>query len=147
MRLAAKKNGRLKLSVASAYSMPVADRSVNTLINIFSPLAEAEVRRVLCNGGRFIMVYPAEEHLFGLKEKIYDKPYKNQPAANELAGFALKSTERLTFDMHVVGSDVGALFMMTPYAYRTPPEARARVFALNEVVCAADFYINVYERE
>ena len=148
VRLAAKKNKRLKLAVASAYKMPLSGGAIDTAVNIFSPLAEDEIKRVLRVGGKFIMVYPAENHLFGLKEKIYERPYKNAPLGDELSGFKLLSHERLCYNITLGSKDeVQSLFMMTPYAYRTPPRARARVLALTSVECEADFYINVYEKQ
>ena len=147
VRLAAKKNKRLTLAVASAYSMPVGDGTVDTALNIFSPLAKDELLRVIRHGGRFIMVYPAENHLFELKKRIYDNPYKNTPECDELSGFKLLLHKRLSYDMSLCSEDeVRSLFMMTPYAYRTPREARERVLSLDGVRCEADFYINVYER-
>ena len=148
VRLAAKKNPNLILAVASAYSMPIQDGSIDTAVNVFSPLSHAELLRVIRHGGRFIMVYPAENHLFSLKEKIYEKPYKNTPENDGLSGFRLLTHERLSYTMHLSEkSEVRALFMMTPYAYRTPREARERVLSLENVSTEADFYINVYERE
>ena len=36
--------------------------------------------------------------------------------------------------------------MMTPYAYRTRPSDRAKVFALETLECTADFRIFVYKK-
>ena len=94
------------------------------------------------------MAYPAEEHLFALKELLYEHPYKNKPEDTRIFGFSLVSHERLSYDMHLKScSEVQALFMMTPYAYRTPKEARERLFKLDNFTCGADFYIDLYKRD
>ena len=93
------------------------------------------------------MAIPAEEHLFALKAKIYDKPYKNQVDDTALQGLSLICAERLSFNMSLGSAEaIRALFMMTPYAYRTSAEGRARVLALEELGCCADFIILAYRK-
>ena len=145
-RRAAKRNKRLSVAVASAYAMPLAEASVDTLLNIFSPLALPEVTRVLRTGGKFIMAFPAEEHLFGLKAAVYDTPYKNKPNDTALSGFALIHSESLRYEMRLVGEEITSLFAMTPYAYRTSETERARLYLLDTLVTEADFNLLVYEK-
>jgi len=138
---------RASVAVASSYAMPVADGSVDTAVTLFSPLAREELLRVLKSGGKFVLVFPDEMHLFGLKSAIYDTPYKNKPEATELEGFKLLSDERLEYDITLRSrEDVRALFMMTPYAYRTPREARERVLAMDTLTTSVNFRIVSYEK-
>ena len=144
---AAKRNRSIEFAVASAYKVPMADSSVATAVNMFSPLALDEVRRVLKRGGVYIMAIPAENHLFGLKAAIYDTPYKNEPQSTELEGFELLSEERLTYPLFLDSSEkIKSLFMMTPYAYRTSRVGRERISALSSLECEADFMILLYRR-
>ncbi len=146
VRLAAK-NKRITYAVASAYKIPVKDSAFDAATNLFSPLAVDEILRILNTGGVFMQVFPAEDHLFGLKKKIYDTPYKNTPSDFKLDGFRLLYNERVSYDMHLCSpEEIRALFMMTPYAYRTGTLGRNRVFALEELHCEADFYICVFEK-
>ena len=136
-----------EVAVASSYHMPLSDSSVDVIINTFSPLAIDEVRRVLRVGGRFIMAIPGEEHLFGLKSAIYDIPYKNKVEDTAIEGFSLLSEQELKYTVNLnTGEDIRALFMMTPYAYRTNATGRERVFSLKELSTAAHFHILTYER-
>ncbi len=147
VRYAAKRNRNLSLAVATSYDMPLADGSVDTVFNAFSPLAIPEVSRVLKLGGRFVMVYPGREHLFGLKSVIYKTPYKNEPEEVGLDGFKLLSHETLSYTVKLnTEGDIRALFMMTPYAYRTSREDRERVLSLSEVTTEVEFVIDVYEK-
>lgn len=147
-RRTAKLNPRISVSVASAYSMPFSDGSVDVAVNLFSPLAKEEILRILAPSGKFILVYPEREHLFGLKAAIYDTPYKNNPESTELSGFSLLHSERLRYEMNIEGKEaVKSLFMMTPYAYRTGKAERERGLALSNIKTDADFMIAVYEKE
>ena len=147
VKYAAKRNRSLSLAVATAYDMPLADGSVDTVYNVFSPLAKEEVRRVLKVGGHFIMAYPGPEHLYGLKSLIYKTPYKNVPEATEIDGFRLASHETLRYEITLDTPEaVSSLFMMTPYAYRTPKEDKERVLSLPGVTTEIEFIIDVYEK-
>lgn len=147
VKLAHRRNGNISLCVASSYDMPLASGSVDAVINVFSPLALDETRRVLKKDGLFIMAFPGEMHLFALKRAIYDTPYKNKPEATELDGFELLDSRHLEYSMDIQDSqDLQSLFMMTPYAYRTPKEARAKISSLDRLSCEADFHILVYKR-
>ena len=63
VRLTAKAlHGCGESAVASVYHLPVADESIDFLLNCFSPLAIDEFRRVVKPGGHFAYVVPAAEH-------------------------------------------------------------------------------------
>ena len=145
---AAKRNKNISLAVATSYDMPLMSESIDTVYNVFSPLAMEEVRRVLKKGGKFIMVYPGADHLFTLKSVIYKTPYKNVSEDTERDGFLLLSHEKLTYKINLeTGEDIRSLFMMTPYAYRTSREDRARVLSLESLTTEIEFEIAVYERQ
>ncbi len=142
------RNKNIECAVASAYNIPASDATFDAAINAFSPLALEETRRVLVSGGIFIVAFPGEEHLFGLKAAIYDTPYKNEPMPLSLDGFDLIESERVRYEMELSSSEeISALFKMTPYAYRTKKENKDRVFALRELKTEADFYICVYKKK
>lgn len=144
---AAKRNRAISLAVATSYDMPLGDGTVDTVFNAFSPLAIPEVLRVLRTGGRFVMVYPGRDHLFGLKSLIYKTPYKNEPQDTTLDGFKLLSHDTLSYVIRLDNGDaIRSLFMMTPYAYRTSREDRERVLSLSEVSTEVEFIIDVYEK-
>ena len=148
VRRAAKRNPRISLAVAGSYHMPIADGSVDTVMNTFSPLAREETHRVLREGGVFVMAIPAEEHLYELKAAIYDTPYKNTVADTALEGFELILDEPLRFTVELRSRDaVASLFKMTPYAYRTRPTDAARIEALESLSVTADFRIFAYRKK
>ena len=147
VKLAARRNRNVSLAVATAYDMPLCNGAVDTVYNVFSPLAVGEVSRILRVGGRFIMVYPGPMHLFGLKSLVYKTPYKNEPNETTLNGFKLISHETLAYHIELGNADdVRSLFMMTPYAYRTPKADKERVLSLSSVKTEIEFIIDVYEK-
>ncbi len=147
VKSACRRRHDISFAVAGSYDMPISDSSVDLLVNIFSPLALEQTVRVLKPGGFFLMVIPMEEHLYSLKAAIYDTPYKNTPASLELPCMELISSEPLKYIMSLDSrSDIENLFMMTPYAYRTPRGGRERVLSLSSLKCEADFLILLYKK-
>lgn len=135
-------------AVASVYELPVADKSVDCIISVFSPFAKEEFDRVLKPNGTIISVIPLEDHLMPLKAAIYDKPYKNEVADFALDGYELASSIPLRYGFHLEsGEDIKALFSMTPYFYRTDRAGHERLDALTELDCEAQFDILVYKRK
>lgn len=148
VRMVGGKNKRISTAVASAYRMPIADGAVDVAVNMFSPLALSETRRVLKVGAYFIMVIPGRRHLYGLKAAIYDNPYENEVEDARLEGFTLLYSEPLRYSMELCdGETVRSLFMMTPYAYRTGAKERDRLISLEKLTVEADFQIFVYKKD
>ena len=147
VRLTAKRDKSFSLAVASAYKMPIADESFDAAMNVFSPLALEETVRILRHGGRFVMAIPDVNHLFGLKSALYATPYKNKPESPELEGLDLIATERVHYTLKLRSAEeINALFMMTPYAYRTPPESRARLLSMLSLETEVEFVVFVYQK-
>ncbi|MBE6686767.1 MAG: methyltransferase domain-containing protein [Ruminococcaceae bacterium] len=133
------------LAAASVYAMPIADSSVDTVINIFSPLAREEYRRVLKDNGIFIMAIGAEDHLWSLKRSVYDTPYKNEPCDYSLHGFELLSKDRIRYDISLESNeDIMNLFSMTPYYHKTSQRDIEKLKGLDRLFCEVDFEILVY---
>ena len=63
-RLRCKQNESVEVAVASAFGIPIDDKTVDIALNCFSPLALEEISRVLRDGGYFIYVVPAAKHLW-----------------------------------------------------------------------------------
>ena len=146
-RYAARRCRTAHFAVASAYRMPYADGSVDMAMNVFSPLAAGETARILRTGGIFVMAIPGEEHLFGLKRVLYETPYKNQVQDTEIEGFKLIDKSHIRYPLSLDTSEkISSLFMMTPYAYRTPRAAAERLSLMSSLSCEAEFIILVYEK-
>ena len=147
IKRAAKRNKNIELAVAGAYHMPTSDESFDIAVNMFSPLVPAEILRTLKPHGYFVMAIPGENHLFELKEKAYKTPYKNDVADSHIDGFRLVSNEKISYEISLdKNRDIRSLFMMTPYAYRTSPQDKARVLAMEKLKCRVEFVVFVYKK-
>ncbi|MCQ2413591.1 MAG: methyltransferase domain-containing protein [Clostridia bacterium] len=146
--LASKRNKNIRLAVAGAYHMPVADGSVDVALNMFAPFAGEEYLRVLKAGGALVMAIPEREHLFGLKSVLYDKPYKNEVADFAIPGITLTANRELRYTVTLESqAAVGALFAMTPYAYRTGSEGRERIAKLDRLTTELHFRVLTYKKK
>ena len=147
LKLSCRRLPSASFAVASAYHLPLADRSVSLLSAIFAPMATEEFYRVLAPGGRLLLAVPGPRHLFGMKEILYDTPYENAEQDTALAGFALLEKQRVAFRFTLPSQQaIADLFSMTPYCYRTPRAGRERLAALGELPLEAEFYVLIYQR-
>ena len=115
LRAAAKREKGVEFAVASSYHLPLADGSVDVLLNCFSPLALEEFRRVLKPGGRFLYAVPGAKHLWEMKEILYDNPYPNEEKETPYEGFAYREIVPVDGSFRLdCRADIQNLFRMTP---------------------------------
>ena len=98
-------------------------------------------------GGRLTVAVPAEEHLWEMKEVLYDTPYPNPENDGNLPGFRLVKKESVKTEVSLPTQEsIASLFAMTPYFYRTPRAGRERLLALSSLKVQASFHILTYEK-
>ena len=143
LRLAAKRpeSENIAYACASVYKLPLPDRSVDTVLSVFSPFAAGEFLRVLSENGNAVYVYPGRKHLWELKELLYQTPYENEPQEDPPAGFSLIDTFAVDYRAELDQSRIADLFTMTPYFYRTPKEGREKLLALEKLPLTVSFGI------
>ena len=147
LRYAAKREKGIEFAVASSYHLPVADGKVDILLNCFSPLALEEFRRVLKPGGVFLYVVPAADHLWELKEVLYERPYPNEEKETPYGGFTYEAIVPVDACIHLESqSDIHALFQMTPYYWKTPKEGTERLAALDRLDCRIAFRVHIFRK-
>ena len=147
LRLAAKREKNIEFAVASSYHLPVANDSIDLLLNCFSPLALDEFSRILHRGGRFLYVVPSEKHLWELKQVLYDDPYPNEVKETPYDGFRYCEIRHVESMIHLDNQeDIHALFQMTPYYWKTPKSGAERLAKLAELDTRISFDIHVFEK-
>ena len=148
LRYAAKREKAIEWAVASSYHLPVPDESVDLLLNCFSPLALEEFLRVLKPGGAFLYVVPAAEHLWELKEVLYEHPYPNEEKETPYEGFAYETIVPVDASITLQSqADIHALFQMTPYYWKTPKEGAERLAKLDTLTTRISFRIHVFRKQ
>ena len=147
LRYAAKREKGVEFAVASSYHLPVADETADILLNCFSPLALEEFRRVLKPGGTFLYVVPAADHLWELKQVLYEKPYPNEEKKTPYEGFTYETIVPVDARIHLENqADIHALFQMTPYYWKTPKEGAERLAALDTLDCRIAFRVHIFRK-
>ena len=146
LRYAAKREKAVEFAVASSYHLP--DGSVDILLNCFSPLALEEFRRALKPGGTFLYVVPAAEHLWELKEVLYERPYPNEEKETPYGGFTYEAIVPVDGRIRLENqADIHALFQMTPYYWKTPKEGAERLAALDTLDCRISFRVHIFRKK
>jgi 23S rRNA (guanine745-N1)-methyltransferase len=148
VRLAARREPGVQFAVASVFSLPLEDESVNLLLNIFSPLSVSEFRRVLRPGGFFVYAVPAAKHLWGLKEVLYDTPVENEERRIAYDGFVYRDVVPIKEEILLASrEDIQNLFAMTPYYWKTPREGALSLAEHDTLKTEISFFLHVFERK
>lgn len=148
VRYASKNDRKNEYAVASIFNIPLEDECADIIVDVFAPIVEKEFFRILKSGGYLIIAVPSENHLFGLKEIAYEKPYKNEVKSTEYEGFEF--IERIPVrgvintENHGVISD---LFNMTPYYLKTGTEGKERIEGCQKLVTEIGFDFLVYRKD
>ena len=146
VRLASKLVPDAAFCVGGSFCAPVRDGWADLLLNIFSPMAEAEFARMLRPGGHLVYAVPTARHLFGLKEILYDCPYENEVRQTEYDGFAFVKAVESTAVITLEGQSVQDLFAMTPYYWNTPADGAARLAECERLTTEIGFRFLVYQK-
>lgn len=137
-----------RYAVASVFELPLMDEHADAVVNIFAPCAEGEFCRVLKKGGVLLLMGAGERHLLGLKRALYDQTYENAERAD--LPHDMRLAEQLTVRDEITvqgGEQIGHLFSMTPYYWRTSPTDRQKLDALDTLTTEIEFDLRVYVKE
>lgn len=134
--------------VASTFHIPVLSESVSLIMSLFSPYSEEEFLRVLKPGGLLVRAVALEDHLYSLKEAVYDNPTKNLGKAKVGEGFSVLREDRICKEVCLdCKEDIENLFAMTPYAHKTSPGDMEKLKNIKKLDTKLDFGIIVMEKK
>ncbi|MFI8804472.1 putative RNA methyltransferase [Micromonospora chalcea] len=140
LRRAARAHPRAAAALADTWQrLPLADRSVAVLLNVFAPRNGPEFHRVLDPGGALLVVTPAADHLAELVEALdllrVDPAKADRVAGSLGAHFAEESATGHRARLALTRAEVTTLVGMGPSAWHAEPERlAARIAALPEPV-------------
>lgn len=110
-------------AAASVFRLPIKSGSVDLATVIFAPFRTEELKRILKPSGCVMTAIPAERHLYGLKELLYDAPRLNEVKDYEIEGLEFLSKREISYTLTLTEQEqLNALFTMTPYYYKTSRE-------------------------
>lgn len=134
--------------VASIYTMPVFDESVDAVVNIFAPCVEEEYVRALKPNGIILVVQAGKEHLMGLKRILYASAYENDTRVDLPEELELVCEEKLKYSVDIVANEsIQSLFTMTPYYWRTSVEDAKKLEKLDTLHTDIDIIFSIYRKK
>jgi 23S rRNA (guanine745-N1)-methyltransferase len=71
--------GSITWLVGSSAHLPFADAGLDLVCSLFTPLQLPELRRSLKPGGHLLLVTPAPDHLWSLRERLFDEVRPHEP--------------------------------------------------------------------
>ena len=139
---------RLSFAAGNIFSLPVADDSLDVVFSLFAPIPAEEVTRTLRDDGILVVVAAGPRHLWELRCLLYDEPREGNVEAATPAGFVLSHKETVRKTVHIPHeADLQALFMMTPFYYRTPEAGRVRLSETPSLDVSVEADIYVFRKE
>ncbi len=143
----AARDKNISFSVASVNALPFNCDTFDVVISLFAPLNEEQFYRVLKKDGALITVSPSENHLFELKEKIYQNPLKNPPSTFENKALVKTDEESVEYKIQLSEQkDISNLFKMTPYYHKTSPADIQKALALTSLTTQIGFNFITYKK-
>lgn len=146
IRLASKSKKNNHYFVANLANIPIESGTIDTAIHLFAPFNDKEFARVLKDNGVLYSVIPGENHLYELKEILYDTPYKNDEKAPNSTALKLVEAEKVSDTVIIGRDDLKQLFSMTPYFYHTSDESKARLDSIDDIELTVEFVILKYKK-
>ena len=145
IRLAAKRGG-CRFFVANMASIPIADHSMDYTIHLFAPFIEESFVRVLKPGGKLITVIPGQNHLWGLKQALYDTPYQNDEQLPQTQVLKLVNVAKVSDTITLASQeDIQAVFRMTPYFFHTSLKDKEKLLSYSQLQTPVEFVLAEFE--
>ncbi|MDC4525797.1 methyltransferase domain-containing protein [Acinetobacter baumannii] len=146
---AAKLNDKVTWVVGTGATLPVIDQSMDVCTSLFSPIPQTEILRVLKDDGYLIVVIPATNHLYAMREALFEQvnPHTPQKFVKQLQDlFELKEQQVIDAPLVLDQQALKNLIAMTPYAYKASPERRMQLEQKAHLQVTASFQIYLFQK-
>ncbi len=147
VRLASKRKSDATFFVANIANIPLKNNAVDFAFHLFAPFHASEFSRVLKNDAYIVTAVAGENHLYSLKEVLYNTPYKNDENPPDAGDLILVEKIKVK-DTIILNSkeEINALFQMTPYYYHTPSDGKKKLEKLDTLKTDVEFVLYVYKK-
>ncbi|AYO53003.1 putative RNA methyltransferase [Acinetobacter wuhouensis] len=149
VQVAAKLNKNVTWVVGTGATLPVLDDSIDLCTSLFSPIPQEEILRVLKPQGYLMVVTPAPEHLYTMREGLFDevKPHEPHKFVEQLkAHFELIEQPIVESVFELNQEQLKNLIAMTPYAYKAKSEKRKKLEQQEETELKAAFQMYIFQK-
>ena len=150
VQVAAKLNQAVTWVVGTGATLPVLDDSVDLCTSLFSPIPQEEILRVLKPKAYLMIVTPAPEHLYAMREGLFDevKPHEPHKFVEQLeTHFELIERPIVESIFSLEQDQLKNLIAMTPYAYKAKPEKRQALEQQEKIELKASFQIYIFQKK
>ena len=150
VQVAAKLNKDITWVVATGATLPVLNASIDLCTSLFSPIPQAEILRVLKSRGYLLVVTPAVEHLYAMREALFEEVRPHEPAkfvAQLAESFNLVDEQVVDAPLSLSQTDLKNLVAMTPYAYKAKSERRMQLESHDSFDLKAQFHIYLFQKK
>lgn len=128
------------------FHLPVADASVDCAVSMFAPVAGEEARRILRPDGLLVVVSSGRDHLLQMRQLIYEDVHLSDSLPDTPDGFQLLTRRNLNYQTLIENkADLSALFVMTPFYYKTTEAGRQRLEEKESLTVTVDVNISVFK--
>lgn len=131
-------------AVASNFNLPLQSNSIDVVLRLFAPSDDAEVCRVLNEGGEFWRVSPGPEHLTQLKAQLYEHSQAHDmPTVPK--GMRLLRSAMVRFDLQLSSSaQIQQLLGMTPFVWQAAKQKQQELQQLSSLRVTAEFVVESF---
>ena len=144
---ATKRDKKINFIVGSNFNLPIVSNTIDIIIRNFAPSDEEELKRVLKDDGKLVVVTPGAEHLYGLKELLYVNARKHEEKETTFEGFKLIQRTAVKYNIDLESSEyVKSLITMTPYYWTFDNSMREKAYDTSKLSTSLHFNISVYEK-
>lgn len=146
---AAKVNSNVTWVVGTGATLPVLDATMDVCTSLFSPIPQVEIMRVLKDDGYLIVVTPASQHLYAMREALFEQvnPHEPEKFVEQLQdGFELKQQKVIDAPLLLGQTALKNLIAMTPYAYKASLERRMQLEQQQQLQVTASFQIYLFQK-